>query len=73
MNPRFTVSDLAEKFNVDKEDVRGLVRFCVALGLATQRGKRKPVSGRGRPEAIYSFVDGYEGMLAAKLKRAKLT
>ena len=73
MNPRYTVNDVAEKLDVEREVARGLVRFLVDKHLASLRGERKPESGRGKAENVYSFADDFEKRLGMMLKRASLT
>lgn len=68
---RYTIVDIAEKLGVEKENARGLVRYLVAEQLAQEMGVRKGEAG-GRGENVYSFVDGFEKTLAARLRRARL-
>jgi predicted ArsR family transcriptional regulator len=72
-NPRYTVNEVAEKLDVEREVARGLVRFLVDKHLASLRGERKPESGRGKAENVYSFADDFEKRLGMLLKRAALT
>lgn len=71
MRERLTVSEIADRLDVEKEDARGFIHFLIARGLADCMGDRKPV-GRGKPEKVYSFVTGFEKLLVANLKRAGL-
>ena len=48
MTARYTLLEISEKLSVDKESVRGLVKFLIAVELAVPRGERKPE--RGAPE-----------------------
>lgn len=68
---RFTVTELAEKFNTDKETARGFMRFMVHKGFAEILGGRRPDQGRGRAENVYSFIEGYENSLLTMLSEAK--
>jgi len=72
-NPRFTVTEVAEKLDVDREVARGLIRFLVERDLSSLQGERKPESGRGKAENVYAFADDFEKRLATILKRAELT
>lgn len=63
----YTVLELAEAWSIDRDLARGLVKFLVAIGAATERGKRAPDGGRGRAETIYGFADGYDALLAIYL------
>lgn len=71
MSNRLTVTEISERLDVDKEEARGLVRYLVAVGLVELKGERKPESGRGKAENVYSFEVGFEKILVANLKRAK--
>ena len=73
MNPRYTVNEVAEKLDVEREVARGLVRFLVDKHLAELRGERKPESGRGKAENVYAFTYDFEKRLGMLLKRASLT
>lgn len=68
---RYTITEIAEKLDVDRESTRGLVRYLVAEGLAQEMGVRKS-DGGGRGENVYSLVDGFEKVLAGRLRRARL-
>lgn len=48
MVTRFTTSDLAERFGIDRDAAYGLVRFLLAMGAIERKGVRKPARGRGR-------------------------
>lgn len=69
---RYTIADAAERWNVDKESARGMVRFLVEVGLAEEMGERRPENGRGRAEKVYQFMLDYEGLLADRLLAADL-
>lgn len=66
---RYTIAEIAEKLGVDKEHARGLVKYLVAVKLVSEMGVRRAESGRG--ENLYSFVDEFEKVLVAYLRRAK--
>ena len=70
---RWTVLEVAERLGVEREHARGLIHLLVGLDLAKDRGARPVEGGRGRGEKVYSFVDDYEKLLTARLKRARLT
>lgn len=68
---RYTIAELAEKLGTEKECARGLVRYLLAEDLAHEMGVRHSAGG-GRGENLYSFADGFENVLAMRLRRAKL-
>ena len=70
MSARFSVNDVAERLDVEREAARGLVKLLVELDLAKQVGERRPESGRGKSEGVYNFVEGFEDSLAKTLKVA---
>lgn len=73
MQPRFTVAEIAERLQVDREIARGLVRFLSEINLALVKGERKPDNGRGKAETVYAFEEDYANTLVDVLKEAKLT
>ena len=70
MNPS-TIAEIAAALEADREEVRGLVRFLIARGLAVPRGWRPPASGRGgRPEPLYVLLDEAPDGVRQILRRA---
>lgn len=68
MTERFTIAELAAHLNVDREIVRGLIRFLIAVDLADQKGERRLEGGRGKAEHVYSFRENFDGRLVEILK-----
>jgi len=71
--PRFTISEVAQKLDVEKDIARGLVKFLEAVFEAEPMGDRPSVSGRGRAEGVYEFRDGFEKRIEKRLEKAILT
>lgn len=70
---RFTVAEVAEKLGIEREVTRGLVKFMVEAKIVEFKGERAPENGRGKPQHVYEFSDGFDRALASMLKRANLT
>lgn len=69
---RHTITDIAERLHVDKDLVRGFVKFLENIALCEFRGTR-PSTGNGAAEKVYEFEEGYEKTLMKFLSDGRLT
>ena len=70
---RYTIAEVAEKLELEREVARGLVKLLLHLELATDMGTRPHESGRGRAEAVYHFNQDFEQHVAEFLRRGELS
>lgn len=68
---RYTLAEISDRLAVDKEEARGLLKFLVALNVAEMCGARRNEKG-GRGENVYLFREGYDKIVAARLRRGDL-
>ena len=73
MKPRWTVGQIGERLEVERETARGLVKFLEDRGYARAMGERRPASGLGRAEKVYEFAEGFHRMISEILGDADLT
>lgn len=70
---RYTVAEIAEALQVEKDTARGLVRFLEEIGEAQNMGTRPASAGKGRAENVYELSEGFEVRLCDFLEDARLT
>ena len=55
MKIQMTVMDLCKKTGMEYATAMGLVKVMLLLGIASVEGKRKTLTGKGKPSIIYEF------------------
>lgn len=71
MSYPLSISEFAEKLQVERNIAYGFVRFLLALGLVELKGVRQSESGKGKGENVYILSEEIEKKMTKIVRQLK--